>query len=48
MCKRNEVLGVALLTAGIALLVSLLIPGGFLRGILAVILIIAGFLILRR
>ena len=48
MCRKNQILGYALLAGGIGFLLSLLIDGTFLRLVLAGVLIAAGIVILSR
>ena len=48
MCRKNQVLGFSLVSLGAGLLLSLLIPGAFLRLLLAAAAIAAGIVILPR
>jgi hypothetical protein len=48
MCRKNQILGFSLLTFGVGQLLSLLIPGAFLRLLLAAAAIAVGIVILSR
>ena len=48
MCKKNELLGKALMALGAGFLLSLLFSSGFLLGILGAALLIIGLCCARR
>ena len=48
MCRKNQILGFSLLSFGVGQLLSLLIPGAFLRLLLAAAAIAVGVVILSR
>lgn len=48
MCRRNVVLGAALIAGGIGFLLSLLFGSAFLKVLIGAILVVVGFLLLRR
>lgn len=48
MCRRNIVLGAALIAGGAGFLLSLLFGSDFIKAIIGVALAVAGLLLLRR
>lgn len=48
MCKKNELLGTALMAVGAGLLLSLLFSSTFALGLIGVALLIAGLCCARR
>lgn len=47
MCRKNIVLGAALIAGGAGFLLSLLFGSDFIKAIIGVALAVAGFLLLR-
>lgn len=47
MCRRTILIGSALIAAGAAILLSILFDGVFLRVLIGLVLVVAGFLFLN-
>ena len=45
---KRDLAGIILLALGVLLLFSLILPNGFLRGLLGCVLVVIGFLLCRR